>query len=695
MEVKRRITRREFLKASALAVAGTALAACTTKETTEAPAAPTAVPVKPTEVPTKAPEVKATEAPTKAPEVKPTEVPVVPTEPPAPKYTEAPMLAAMVASGELPDIEERLPQNPMVFPVLESVGKHGGTIRRGFKGVSDKWGPTKLGDRGWVWFDKNLINRARLAESWTVNADGSEWTFKLRAGTRWSDGEPFTAKDVKWWYDYFVVDKTINPTIGTIYSTGADKKPMTVETPDDFTVTFKFQEPNPLFLLKIGRESLAMPAHHMKQWHIDTCADKDALNKAVTDAGFASWNEYFLNDRQWWHLNKDLPTFRPFNAKNSMAEELFLMERNPYFWGVDEAGNQLPYFDNVNHRLFETTDVFNLWIVNGEIDFQARHVDAGAYTLYKESEAKSEYKVFVGVSARHVAVQLNLATKNDKLREFFNTREVRFALSYAIDRNMLNELVYNGLAIPRQYSPLPMSPQYYPKLSDAYLDFDVAKANQLLDGTVYNKKDADGFRTYPDGETVSFTIEGTDQAGSPNEDAVQQIIKMWGAVGVNCAYKYFERALYTEHYEANDIEGAFWGGDRTVLPLSPSAIIFRGIQPDRPWAAGYAMWYNDPTKPGAVKPPADHFIWKIWNIWDKIAVEADPDKQNELFFQILDVWYEELPMITCLGELPSLAIVKNGIHNFLEGFPNDDTTGDENVYNTETYFWDEPDKHSG
>jgi peptide/nickel transport system substrate-binding protein len=338
-------------------------------------------------------------------------------------------------------------------------------------------------------------------------------------------------------------------------------------------------------------------------------------------------------------------------------------------------------------------DVFNLWIVNGEIDFQARHVDAGAYTLYKENEKAGDYKVVVGVSASHVAVQLNLATKNDKLREFFNTRNVRFALSYAIDRNMLNELIFNGLATPRQYSPLPMSPQYYPKLSDAYLDFDVAKANQLLDETVYNKKDADGFRTYPDGETISFTIEGTDQAGSSNEDCVQQIIKMWGAVGVKCAYKYFERALYTEHYEANEIEGAFWGGDRTVLPLSPSAIIFRGIQPDRPWAAGYAMWYNDPTSEGGVEPPADHFIWKIWNIWDKIAVEADPVKQNELFFQILDIWYEELPMITCLGMLPSLAIVKNGMHNFIAGFPNDDTTGDENVYNTETYFWDEPEKH--
>ena len=301
----------------------------------------------------------------------------------------------------------------------------------------------------------------------------------------------------------------------------------------------------------------------------------------------------------------------------------------------------------------------------------------------------------VGYSAGHVAVQLNLATKEPRLNAFYNNRDVRIGLSLAIDRERVNELIYNGLATPRQYSPISVSPQYYPKAAEAYIDYDVDAANQHLDDAGYANKDADGFRTYPDGETISFTIEGTDQPGSPGEDAVQQIVTMWSAVGVKCAYKYFERSLYTEHYSANEIEGAFWGGDRTVLPLAPEAIIFRGTQPDRPWAAGYGLWFNDPTSEAGVEPPEGHFIWKIWDIWEKITVEPDPDKQNALFFQILDIWAEELPMIGVLGELPSFCIMKNGINNFVEGFPNDDTTGDENVYNTETYFWDQPDMHTG
>jgi len=372
------------------------------------------------------------------------------------------------------------------------------------------------------------------------------------------------------------------------------------------------------------------------------------------------------------------------------------MERNPYYFAVDPDGNQLPYLDTVSHRLFETPEVFNLWIVNGEIDFQQRHVSIADYTLFKENEANGDYRVLLGLKAEHSALQLNLATKEPKLNEFFNTREVRTGISHAMNRDEVNELIYDGLLVPRQYSPLPLSPNYYPKLSNAYLEYDPDLANQMLDDAGYDQKDADGYRMWKDGSgPITFTIESS-TGMSFQEDELGLVVKYLNDIGLKVAYKFFERSLYTEHFDTNEIEGAWWGGDRTVLPLAPAAPIFRGTMIDRPWAAGYGMWFNsNGTDPNGVEPPAGHFIWKIWDIWEQITLEPDPDEQNALFEQILDIWAEEIPMIGLLGEAPAPVIVKNGFRNYIAGMPIDDTTGDEHLLQTESYFWENPEEHMG
>jgi peptide/nickel transport system substrate-binding protein len=327
---------------------------------------------------------------------------------------------------------------------------------------------------------------------------------------------------------------------------------------------------------------------------------------------------------------------------------------------------------------------------------QYRHTSIANLALYKSGEAKSDYKTILGISAGHVAMQLNLTTKNKLLNEFFSNLKVRQAISSAINRNQVNQLVYNGMLTPRQYSPLKLSPQYYEKAANAWIKYDPDLANKLLDEAGYTKKGADGIRLHKDGTTpIAFIIEGTDQTGTPTEDAVLLVSKDLAKVGVKGTYKYSERALYTQHYEANDIEAAWWGGDRTVLPLVPEAIIFRGIQPDRPWCPGWNLYYRDPKLPNAVQPPEGHWIYTIWKIWDdEIAVQPDPAKQTEAFKKILDIWAEQLPMQGILGEQPAPCIIKNGFKGYLPGMPLDDTTGDEQFLQAETYYWDDPAKHT-
>ncbi len=679
MMQKRKVSRREFIRLSAVGSAGVVLAACTTSTPTEvaAPTATTAAPMEATQ-PVINLQATATTGPT------PTAVA---------KFKEAPMLADMVSAGKLPPVEERLPSNPGVLPSVELIGDYGGGVRRAFKGVSDRWGPTKMQDHGFVWFDKSLAVQPRLAELWEVNADATEWVFYLRKGTKWSDGTDFTTGDIKWWYDNELQNTTLNPSVPTNWRS-AKGTMMGLEVLDDYTAKFTFDVPTPLFIYANLRGIPVSPGFYMAKYHVDLTPDKDALLAEVKDKGFDSWDQYYV-DRNYWYMNPERPSVGAWVSANALSNELFQMTRNPYFFGTDAEGKQLPYIDNVQHRLYQTPDVFNLWIVNGEIDFQARGVSFGDYTLLKESESQGDYKVMLGINASHLAMQPNHSTKNEKLREFFQNQNVRIAMNLAMNRQEMNDLIWNGMLSPRQYSPLKLSPQYSEKAANAYIDYDPDKANELLDGEGY-MKGPDGIRTWKDGSgQVTFIVEGTAESGTPDEDTVQLLVKYLNEVGIKATYKSVERSLYTEHYEANDIDAAFWGGDRTVLPIVPQAIIFRGTQPDRPWAAGYAIYSNlGADAPNAEKPPDGYFIWDIWNIWDnEIAVEPDPEKQNAAFQKILDIWAEQVPMVGLLGEMPAPVIVKNGFHNFIEGAPIDDTTGDENVYGTETYYWDNPNSH--
>jgi peptide/nickel transport system substrate-binding protein len=676
-----KLSRREFLRISTLATAATVAAACGAPSE---PAGPTvAAPAAPPPA-----EPAAGTSPTQAPAAPPPAV-----EGQA-KFKEAPMLADLVAAGDLPPVDERIPANPCVCPTHEGIGNYGGTMRRAFRGMSDRNGPSKVIAEGFTWYNQDLTVRANMIESWEINEDASVWTVRLRPGTKWSDGAPLTTANMMWYHEHQVMNGELTLSPANQWSTGSPKVAASPEAVDDFTAVVTFADPKPLWAFDMTRFAPITPNHYVEQFHIDF-ADKDALVAAATAAGLETWMDWF-NDRNNWSNNIERPNVGPWIPTNTLDNELFVMERNPYFWQVDSDGQQLPYIDRVQHRLYESPDVFNLWIVSGEIDFQARDVSIANYTLFKESEEAGGYRVFLGASASHRCMQCNLTTKNPRLREFFNKREVRQAFMYAVDRDEMNELVFDGLAKPRQYSPLEQSPQYYETLSTSHILYDPDLANQLLDEAGYAERGADGYRVWPDGsgEPISFMIEGTAAAGTPDEDAVNMLGTYHDAIGIKTNYRYSERSLYTEHFEANEIEAAFWGGDRTVLPIV-APFIFVGVNADRPWACAWALYRNsNGTNPNGEEPPEGHWIWDIWDNWEKILLEPDDAVRNDLFRNIMDIWVEEIPQIGYLGQFPAPIIVKNGFKGYLNDQVLDDTTEDEHLLNPQSYYWDDPAAHA-
>ncbi len=150
--------------------------------------------------------------------------PVAPTEPaaaePAPAepvaapsmYNEAPMLAEMVAAGELPPVDERLPSEPLVEEVAQ-VGKYGGTLRRGFLGPSDHNNYTRLTYDALVRYSPDGAEVIpHIAMGWESSDDFSAWKVMLRPGMKWSDGEPFTADDIMFWYNDIALNPDLSPT---------------------------------------------------------------------------------------------------------------------------------------------------------------------------------------------------------------------------------------------------------------------------------------------------------------------------------------------------------------------------------------------------------------------------------------------------------------------------------------------------
>ncbi|NLD71717.1 MAG: ABC transporter substrate-binding protein, partial [Chloroflexi bacterium] len=513
----------------------------------------------------------------------------------------------------------------------------------------------------------------------------------------WSDGQPMTAEDYRFYFEDNIKNTELNPSVPQGWSNTIDgqRVPATFSAPDDFTVVYEFQEPKPLFhyaaYLVTGVP--ALPKHYMEQFHEDY-ADEAALAQAVADAGRDDWSQLFI-DKSSSTLNTELPVSNPWVLLNPWSDEYVISERNPYYWEVDSAGNQLPYLDNVTFRVFSSLDVAIMWAANGEIDCQARHIgEFGNYTIYKENEAAGDYTTVILNRTKCDGLHMNLTTKNERLRALFNERDFRLACSYMFNREEYLEFIYEGFGTPKQYTPPEGSPLYYEKLANAYLEYDPDKANELLDGLGYSERDSDGYRVYPDGSGDRVSINYLAINTHPIQ-TTEMLADYFRDIGIQLSYRVVDRSLSIEAHDANEVDGDFPGWfDYNLVPLAEPRMWVRGWT-TKPWAVAWQAWYDDPTSPIAEEPPEGHWIWDIWDLWDQIQVTADEEEQRQLFFGILDIWHDELPCPCFVGDTPYLLIVKNGLKGLRDGLPYDCChTGYEYIVDSATWFWDEPEQHA-
>ncbi len=676
-----------------LLLASLLLAACGAPAATPAPAEPAPVQPAPVEP---APEEPAPTEPAVA-EPAPVEPAQKPPEPAASMYNEAPMLAEMVAAGDLPPVDERLPEEPLVHEVAE-VGKYGGTLRRGFTGPGDHNNYTRLSYDALVRFSPDGAEVIpHIAKGWEANDDFSAWKVFLREGMKWSDGAPFTADDILFWYNDIALNPDLSPSAPG-WMMNKDGTVATVEKVDDYTVQWTFAQPNTAFLLDLANKDGAdkaisnlafVPAHYLKDFH-PNYTDAAALDAVVKERGFNTWAELFAVEALP-HLSGKRPSTAAWVPDGStVSDPVFRLTRNPYYFAVDQEGNQLPYIDEARFTFFADVEALNLAAIGGEIDMQGRHIKMSNYPVLVESAEQGGYNVLTWPTfgGSDAVVMFNQTYNADPgIAALLQNKDFRIALSHAIDRESIKELAFLGIGEARQGVPAPNHP-YYPgdEYAFKYTEYDTAKANEILDGIGLTERDDEGFRTLPDGSRLDIEIQVI-PAFANWPDIGQIIVQNWGDVGVRSHIETRERALGFQLRDTNDLMTEIWNEDTTAFPFSGQPKMDPRSQPALTFAPLVRQWYLTNGAEGVEPTPE---IAKLVEIIDEAKV-SDRERQIELAQELFKIWADNVWEIGTVGLTPmvqGVVVVNKDLRNVPETAGNDWPLRTPGNTRPETFFFD-------
>lgn len=579
-------------------------------------------------------------------------------------FNEAPILAPLVKANKLPPVDKRLPPSPPVVHPIEKGGVYGGTWRRAYTGLSDLVGARRILYDPLVRWSPDFEIVPNLAQKWEIDKTGSTFTFYLVKRVRWSDGAPFTADDILFYFEDILFDKDLTPSIPKWLS--PDGVPPKVTKIDDHVIRIEFPKPYSLFLQRLacpeGMELVTKPKHYLKKFH-KKYAEPEELEALMKKKKVSSWAKLFEDAASLRHalfVNTDLPSICAWITKVPAPATRFVMQRNPYYWKVDPVGNQLPYIDSIVHELLAEPQTILLKAVAGEIDMQGRLLGGMQNAiLLVASKSQGKYKLVPKLSTASVGLLLapNLNHQDPEMRKILSDRRFRKALSHAINRDEINKIVYRGLGVPRQAAPLKESAFFSESYEKAYLKHDPEQAKTLLD-EMGIRVGSNGKRMRADGKPLRLTLDVT--VGVPGwVDTAEILASNLDKIGIETDVKSETRELFRQrvHSAVHDI--ALWPGDggmecllepRWYLPYSTESLN----------APLYGKWYQTRGRQGD-EPPAE--IKELMEVYDQILTTVSEKKIKELFGKIIAANEENLWVIGLVYEPPDYYVATTNFHN--------------------------------
>ena len=598
------------------------------------------------------------------------------------RFFESPYLA----DKGLAPVAERLPEDPVVVTPYRSIGKYGGTARITL-------------DDGWQFFNWEAALTLspdlrgvlpNLAESWSVSADGRVTAIRLREGLRWSDGAPLTSDDFVFTFNHIWLDKEYSPITSRLIRGGK------IVRVDARNFQYVFDEPNPLFANLIGQYGnfLVDAKHYFRQFH-PAFVDCDELAERTKQAGFISWMAWMraLKDSRI-EQSAEVPTLRAFRVV-SRTLQMMRLERNPYYFKVDPAGNQLPYIDRIDAEIvLDNAELATAKASTGQLDFAAFALRTQDIPLLKLGERTGLINVHIWtrLHSSDVVLQFNFTHADERLRALYWDKRFRHALSYAIDRQEMNEIIYFGLGAPRQVTVHPSSAYYEPEFASAHADYDPARARVLLDEMGLADNNGDGFREYPDGAPLTITMEFLDFE-TPKGISMELVREYWREIGIDLRLKQVDRGLQNARASAGAMEMTLWHADRVtdiLFPLVPDWWVPRSAGWDRCMWNQWARYYETQDRPPAErlgeKPPA--VVLQLQALADEMRTTTDPQRRLAVGKQILRSGADNLWTIGTVGLAPHPVVVskrlKNVIPNGIWGWDNRWTLS----YHPATWYFD-------